>query len=172
MHTVAGHILRAINGFPYSHVTFSFDEDFARCHAIQTLSEHTPFIANYVNENPSYYVINNDKEKEIRIVKYKIPVTDEEIISMQKFIDEYSNDTENLYNMFSAGTYLITGGFRIYKTMICGEFVAKLLSCAASVKLPKPYYKMFPKDFYKALEEYKIGGIIYMKKNIKVECLV
>ena len=156
MHTWAGSIIKFLTGIPYSHITISFDENLESCHAIQTLNEHTPLIANYVNENPSYYVINNNKQKKVRIAKYKIPVTEEEKKNIEEFINEYRNDTEYLYNMFSAGTSLVLGGFRIHKTMICGEFVAKILTFISSVKFPKPYYKMFPKDFYKYLNEYKI----------------
>lgn len=156
MHTLAGGLLRFFTRFPYSHITFSFYENLECCHAVQTLNEHTPLIANYVNENPSYYVINDNKKKKIRIAKYKIPVTEEEKKNIEEFINEYRNDTEYLYNMFSAGTYLLLGGFRIHKTMICGEFVAKILTYIQSLKMPKPYYKMFPKDFYKCLDEYKI----------------
>ena len=128
MHTWAGNIIKFLTGIPYSHITISFDENLESCHAIQTLNEHTPLIANYVNENPSYYVINDNKKKKIRIAKYKIPVTEEEKKNIEEFINEYRNDTEYLYNMFSAGTYLVLGGFRIHKTMICGEFVAKILT--------------------------------------------
>ena len=165
MHTVAGNIMKILTNFPYSHITFSFDEELKYCHAIQALNEHTPLIANYVNENSSYYVIDNKKNRKIRIVKYKIPVTEEEKNAIVNFIDEYSKDTENLYNMFSAATYFVIRGFRIYKSMLCGEFIGKILTNVSSVKMEKQYYKMFPKDFYKCLSEYKIyEGLLDVSK--------
>lgn len=154
MHTFAGKMMNFLTNFPYSHITFSFDENLKSCHAIQAMNKHTPLVANYVNENCSYYVINNNKK--IRIVKFKIPVTEDEKNNITRFINEYSNDMENLYNMYSAATYFFIRGFRIHKSMLCGEFVGKILTHVSSVKMPKKYYKMFPKDFYKCLNEYKI----------------
>ena len=58
---------------------------------------------------------------------------------IKKFIDEYSNDTENLYNMYSAVTYIFAHGVKVYKTMLCGEFVAEILNNTSSVKLNKPF---------------------------------
>ena len=156
MHTLAGNMMKIFSFFPYSHITFSFDEDLKSCHAIQAMNEYTPLVANYVNENCSYYVRSDKKNKKIRIVKYKIPVTEEEKNKISDFIEEYKNDKENLYNMYSAATYFVIRGFRIYKSMLCGEFIGKILTNISSVKMIKPYYKMFPKDFYKCLSEYKI----------------
>ena len=89
MHTVAGNMMKILTNFPYSHITFSFDEDLNSCHAIQAMNEHTPLVANYVNENSSYYVIDNKRNRKIRIVKYKIPVTEEE---KNKFLNFYNQN--------------------------------------------------------------------------------
>lgn len=152
MHTTAGSLMKFFTRTPYSHVTFSFDESLEDCHAIQARNIGTPLVAGYVNENKSYWIKN---EKNIRFVKYKIPVTEDEVEKIKTFLDEYANDTENLYNMYSAATYLLTHGVKIYKTMLCGEFIAEILRNVSSVKLDKPSHKIFPKDLYNALKEYK-----------------
>lgn len=152
LHTVAGTLMNFFTRIPYSHVTFSFDENLEDCHAVQAKNIGTPLVAGYVNENKSYWIKN---EKNIRFVKYKIPVTEDEIEKIKAFLNEYANDTENLYNMYSAATYLLTHGVKIYKTMLCGEFIAEILRNVSSVKLDKPPYKTFPKDLYNALKEYK-----------------
>ena len=166
LHTIAGRLMKLFSGIPYSHVTFSFDESLEDCHAIQARNIGTPLVAGYVNENKSYWIKN---EKNIRYVKYKIPVTQEEVEKIKKYIDEYSNDTENLYNMYSAVTYIFAHGIKIYKTMLCGEFVAEILNNTSSVKLTKPAHKIFPKDLYELLKEFKEHeGILLaseMKKN-------
>lgn len=152
MHTTAGSLMKFFTRTPYSHVTFSFDENLEDCHAIQARNIGTPLVAGYVNENKSYWIKN---EKNIKYVRYKIPATEEEIEKIKTFLNEYANDTENLYNMYSAATYLLTHGVKNYKTMLCGEFIAEILSNVSSVKLDKPPHKTFPKDLYNTLKEYK-----------------
>lgn len=165
LHTIAGRLMKAFSGIPYSHVTFSFDENLEECHAVQVKNIGTPLIAGYVKENKTYWIKN---KKNIRYVKYKIPVTEEEIEKIKKFIDDYASDNENLFNMYSAITYVLLRGVKVHKAMMCGDFVVEILKNISCINFEKPSYKIFPKDLYKILKEYKEHeGILLASEIIK-----
>lgn len=165
MHTIAGTLMNFFTGIPYSHVTFSFDENLEDCHAVQARNIGTPLIAGYVNENKSYWIT---RRKNARYVKYKIPATEEEIEKIKKFIDDYAKDNENLFNMYSAITYVLLRGVKVHKAMMCGDFIAEILKNISCVKIDKPSYKVFPKDLYTALKEYKdYEGVLLASEIIK-----
>ena len=50
-------------------------------------------------------------------------------------------------------TLPILKGFEVYKTQNCCGFVAQVLELTDKVKLDKPYYKYFPKDFENMLSQ-------------------
>ena len=131
-------------GYPYSHVTFSFDEKLEKNHAFSRKKESTPLVAGY-----------------------KIPVTNEEYKNIKEYIDEISKDKEYLYNYLSMITLAVIKGFRVYKSMHCTEFVAKILTMISSVKMSKKWYKYLPKDFDNDLKQYTIFNGIMDMSNIK-----
>ena len=164
LHTIAGRLMKLFTGIPYSHVSFSFDENLEDCHAVQARNIGTPLVAGYVNENKTYWIKN---DKNIRYVKYKIPVTEMEAQKIKEFITQYANDTENLFNMYSAITYILLRGVKVYKTMMCGDFVVEILKNVSGIKIDKPSHKVFPKDLYEILKDYKEHEGILLASEIR-----
>lgn len=152
-------------GYPYSHVTFSFDEKLEKNHAFSRKKESTPLVAGYVLENKNHYTLGKDVN--INTIIYKIPVTNEEYKNIKEYIDEISKDKEYLYNYLSMITLAVIKGFRVYKSMHCTEFVAKILTMISSVKMSKKWYKYLPKDFDNDLKQYTIFNGIMDMSNIK-----
>lgn len=149
--TFVARIARTVTRYPYSHTTISLDDNLEVFYSFSRLRNDSPLISGFAKEYRSHLASKKGVKLNCKI--FKIPITDEEYKKINNYIEENKNDDTLLFNYLSMATLPILKGFEVYKTQNCCGFVAQVLELTDKVKLDKPYYKYFPKDFEKMLSE-------------------
>jgi len=143
--TLVAKIARMLTKYPYSHVTLSLDDNLEVFYSFSRLRNDSPLISGFAKEYRSHLASKQGVKLNCKI--FKIPITDGEYKKIEDYIDTNKNDDTLLFNYLSMATLTIFKGFEVYKTQNCCGFVAQALELTEKIKLDKPYYKYFPKDF-------------------------
>lgn len=146
-----GRVIRLLTGDEYNHLSISLHKDLSDMCTFARRKYTTPLNAGFMYEKLEYYTLNKYTDIGVRI--YEIPVTKRQYNKVARLINNISNDDEYMYNLFSAITFPFLGGFHMYKTFTCVEFVAYLLYESDIIRDKKPC-KYTPNEFGNLLNEY------------------
>lgn len=167
--TNVGKMVRQFSKCQYSHTALSFDAQLSHCYAFGRIQYRAPLLGRLVHESYTSYTLNNNKE--VPVILFKIPVSDEDYAMVCKTVKDIWEDPEYIYNLLSIITYPIQKGIDTYKAYTCIQFVMMILK-KVGIPLSKPSYKYIPDDLLELLKEYKcyegdIRGIM-SENNIDV----
>jgi len=149
--TFVAKIARGLTKYPYSHVTVSLDDKLEVFYSFSRLRNDAALISGFAKEYRSHLASKEGIKLTCKI--FKIPISDEEYIEIEKYIKVAKNDDTLLFNYLSMATLTILKGFHVHKTQNCCGFVAQILEKVKEFELKKPYYKYLPKDFDILLSE-------------------
>lgn len=167
-HTGLGKLSRFIDGYPYTHITVSLDSDLKKFYSFSRFLHYAPFCSGFMKETLDCYAYG--KYKKVRLKVFKIPVTPEEKKRIKKFVKDVHDDRKNyVFNLYSALTMGLIGGFRIYKTYNCMSFCARILEMCSAVKLNRPYYKYSIEDIDHLLSYFKYAEHEFERESIENE---
>ena len=145
-------ITRKFVDYEYTHMSLCFDnrmEDFV---TFARRNLYTPLDAGIVWERRGNYAFEDMEACKVRI--FKIPVTKEEFQEIVELIEEFEQDEEYMFNLFSMLTMPILHGFSIYPAHNCLSFISMILTKIHGIYLEKPYYKYMPSELNEVLKEY------------------
>lgn len=167
-HTLLGKVSRLTDGYDYTHITISLNEDLKKFYSFSRFWHYAPFSSGFMKETLDCYAYGDNKSVKLKV--FKIPVTKEEKSKIKRFIKDVYEDRENyVFNLYSALTMPLFHGFRIYKTYNCMSFCARALSMTKSVKLDKPYYKYTIAQLDDLLGEYVFEEREFERERIENE---
>ncbi|MBP3399260.1 MAG: hypothetical protein J6K75_05840, partial [Erysipelotrichaceae bacterium] len=101
----------------------------------------------------------------------EIPVTTDQYAEIEHKIQEIESDSEYMYNLLSVITYPFSGGFHVYKSYSCIEFVIAMLQMF-DASLKNPAFTYTPDDLYKQYKNYIVyeGDLNeYIQSDVKDE---
>lgn len=142
--------IRHIGRVKYNHAAISLDKDLSKLYSFARPYHCGIFMGGLVTESYESYTLN--KSKNVPIVMFAIPVTDEQYNTVRLIISDIKNDHEYMYNLFSVLSYPLTKGFGTYKAFSCVEFVVYLLNMLGYC-LDKPRWSYKPDDFLNVFSE-------------------
>lgn len=145
--------IRCLGGVQYNHSAIGLDAELNELYAFSRPRYRAVFLGRLVRETLNRYTM--DKDREVPVVVFKLPVSSKMYYDIRKYIEEISCDPEYMYNLFSVLTYPLTHGFATYKSYNCTEFAAHLLK-TMDYPLEHPAYQYKPDDFLDVLKEYII----------------
>ena len=137
-YTGLGKLLKKFTGYRYEHIAVSLDKSLTEFYSYSRRQHHHPFNAGFMKEYRDYYAFEGYDKFYAKV--FAIPVNDEEIERIRRFIQSCAEDREQMFNLFAMITTPIIHGFRLYKAHNCMDFTAKVIELAG-VGLVKPYYK-------------------------------
>lgn len=143
-------VIRIFTNSQFNHVSISLDENLNQIYGFTRQQYQTPFLGRLVKESITHYTLN--KEDEVPIKVYKIPVSDEMYTHVNNKVLEIFNDPEYIYNLFSVISYPITKGFETYKAFSCIEFAMMILK-EIGFEVEKPFHQYMPDDLQSILKE-------------------
>lgn len=152
--TFINHVVYCLTGFEYTHFSVALDKNLKKLYSFQIKNKATTLVGGFMEEDQVFY-FHGKKNISLKQVIYKIPVTNEEYISIIKFLNEIKNDNEYTFNYISAWLMFVLGGVKSYKAYHCVEFICEVLNLIKVVQLPKRTHKMHPKDLYNVLNNYQ-----------------
>ena len=139
-HTLLGRLARLIDPYEYTHITVNLDGKMKRFYSFSRFLHYAPFCSGFMKETLDCYAYG--KNKKVKLKVFKVPVTHEEKKRIKAFIRGIYEDRKNyVFNLYSALTMSMIGGFEIYKTYNCMSFTGKVLSMTDAVKMDRPYYR-------------------------------
>ena len=147
-----GRVIRLVTGDEYNHLSLALNSSLDDLCTFGRRKYTTPLNAGFVYEKLEYFTLN--KHNTINVKIYKIPVTKRQYNKLIKILKEIKNDDEYMYNLFSALTYPFIGGFHLYKSYTCVEFVASVLDKSNIVHIEKAY-KITPNEYGNLLSKYE-----------------
>ena len=167
-HTLLGKCSRLLDGYDYTHITVSLNDNLSRFYSFSRFWHYAPFSSGFMKETLDCYAYGNHESVKLKV--FKIPVTAKEKRDIKKFIKDVYDDRENyVFNLYSALTMPIFHGFRIYKTYNCMSFCARVLSMTESVVLDKPYYKYTISELDDLLSEYFFEEKEFKREKVENE---
>ena len=152
--TLANTLVYIFSGFKYSHFSICLDNDLKKHYSFQVRNRKTPLVGGFIEENESYF-FHGKKDISLDEIIFEIPVSDVEYANIKNHINNIKSDNEYIFNYISSLFMFTLGGFKVYKSYHCCEFISEILLMIDGVKLPKKSYKMRPKELYKVLSKYK-----------------
>ncbi|MGN0672985.1 MAG: hypothetical protein ACI4KJ_00905 [Anaerovoracaceae bacterium] len=145
-------MIRTFGGMTYNHASIAFDEDLREMWAFARKKNNLPIDAGVVQEFPERFTLNKEKNVPIRV--YRIPVNDEQFNKVHENVMDVHNDEDYHYNFFSMLFYPFAGGFPTDKAYTCSEFVATLLNDFTDIDMDKPCSSYVPEELHIILEPY------------------
>jgi len=158
--TFINHYVYCLTGFEYTHFTLSLCKNSKNSYSFQRRNKNLPLVGGPLCESEVFY-FNGKKNKNVKIIEYEVPVTDDEYRRICGFVDKIFNDKEYMFSFISVWLTFPFGGIKSYKSYQCTEFICEILSLIDNISLPKESHKMRPLDLYKVLKEYN-----YKEKTI------
>lgn len=151
--TAVGSLVRHFGNVYYNHSALALDKDLSRLYSFGRPEHVSLFRGRFVKETIHRYLGNS--KKNIPAVIIEIPVTEKQYFELEQKIQEIESDREYMYNLMSVLTYPIIGGFRVYKSYSCIEFVIAMLQMF-DYSLNLPACKYTPDDVYRLYQNYII----------------
>lgn len=158
--TGLGKFARCFSKYDYTHIAVCLDDKFEDFITFSRRKHFAPFDCGFMHETLDCYAFGKNEKVKLKI--FKVPVSEADKSSIEKFIENISNDESYLFNFLSMVTMMIIHGFRIYKSYNCMSFVGKIIELSNSVKMEKPYYKYNIKEIDSLL-----GCYLYKEEYFK-----
>jgi len=168
--TKISRLVRIVTKATYGHASISFDPEMKQLYSFGRFYHCMPFIGGLVNETMDRFTLNSPRH--VKIMVFKIPVTEEAYSAGIDRIYEIASDDEYAYNLVSAATFCVKHGVSKYKTFTCSEFVSHMLRIMRpDLASPKEDCKVVPNDYVELLKDYKIyeGNLCDYDKFIAVK---
>lgn len=149
--TGVARVLRSFGGLEYNHASIALDREMKELYSFARSEQYGILTGRLVHETMDRYLVG--ARKEIPILVYELPVTEEEYDWVRVRIREIMEDPQYRYNLFSVLTYPIYGGFSTYKAYSCSEFAAYILGYLG-YDIDRPLFEYRPDDLRPLLEQY------------------
>lgn len=121
-----GHLIRAVTGEPYNHVSIAVNEDLTSIYSFARRYYNTPFYGGFVAEDPCRY---RHKGRTARIRLYRLPLTSRQWQLLQEMLEDMKEHADRyLYNHLSAMAAPLHLQVRVRKAFTCAEFTVNVLS--------------------------------------------
>ena len=164
-HTLLGRLARLIDPYEYTHITVNLDGKMKRFYSFSRFLHYAPFCSGFMKETLDCYAYG--KNKKVKLKVFKVPVTHEEKKRIKAFIRGIYEDRKNyVFNLYSALTMSMIGGFEIYKTYNCMSFTGKVLSMTDAVKMDRPYYRYTIEELDILLTDYFYEEKEFERKSV------
>lgn len=149
-YTYFGKTIRVFGKIRYNHASIALDDKFQEIYSFGRQKHAALLTGKLVKENISRFTL--DKESNVDVTIFKIPVTEEQYRDIRDFIHAVHEDREYLYNLFSVLTYPLTKGLSVYKAFTCIEFIMYLLT-RVGMEFGRPLYEYKPDDLLELLRD-------------------
>lgn len=121
-----GKLIRFVTGFPYNHSGISLTERPEIIYTMARFFGSTPYYAGFMKESVLRYQ-KGDKISDFVI--FAVPVSEEQLSAVKKRFQHYSeNQTDYIYNFFSAAAFPFRKRVWVYRAFTCLEFVLDTLT--------------------------------------------
>lgn len=165
--TGLGKFARLTSKYDYTHIAVCLDEKFDKFYTFSRRKHYSPFDCGFMIETLDCYAFG--KHKDVKLKIFKVPVSKENKIEIEKYIENVSKDAEYIFNFYSMITMPIFRGFKIYKAHNCMSFVSKIIELSDTVNISKPYYKYNIKEIDELLTEYQYKEELFEKRKIETK---
>ncbi len=152
-HTFSAQLIRLFGRVKYNHCAISLDKECTYLYSFARPEINGLFLGKLVHESIDRYTFHHSKPVKTAVIE--LPVSEEQFHLIEKRIQEIEADDEYMYNFMSVITYPISGGFSVYKSYSCAEFVASLLKTIDSA-LDQPSYRYTPDQLLKRYMDYLV----------------
>ena len=149
-YTYFGKTIRVFGKIRYNHASIALDDKLQEIYSFGRQKHAALLTGKLVKENISRFTL--DKEFNVDVTIFKIPVTEEQYRDISDFIHAVHEDREYLYNLFSVLTYPLTKGLSVYKAFTCIEFIMYLLT-RVGMEFGRPLYEYKPDDLLELLRD-------------------
>lgn len=153
-----GKIIRFMTNATYNHISVSLNKDLEPIYAFARKYNKIPIDGGLVKEHLKRFNLGKDIVVKTQI--FKIPINDNTYKKIENIIKNIENDNEYIYNLYSALSYPLFGGFHTYKSFTCVEFGAYILK-QAGFNLSKEPHNYTPEELGNELMPY-----LYYKGNL------
>lgn len=121
--TFLSKIIKVYTKKEYSHVSISLDKNLTKMYSFGRQNPYLMFPAGFVQED-----INSPLFKKTKIKIYSITISCEQYKSIEKLIEEFINNSDNLYfNSIGLITAAIRKNFKRKNYFYCAEFLKYIL---------------------------------------------
>lgn len=165
--TGLGKFARLTSKYDYTHIAVCLDEKFDKFYTFSRRRHYSLFDCGFMVETLDCYAFG--KYKDVKLKIFKVPVSKENKIEIEKYIESVSKDAEYIFNFYSMITMSIFHGFKIYKAHNCMSFVSKIIELSDAVNMSKPYYKYNIKEIDELLTEYQYKEELFEKKKMEIK---
>lgn len=152
-HTFSAQLIRCFGHVKYNHCALALDEECCRLYSFARPEKNGLFLGKMVHESIDRYTLHHSVGVNCAVVK--LPVSEDQYQQIEKRIHEIENDDEYMYNFLSVLTYPLSGGFSVYKSYSCVEFVVSILKMIDS-GLDQPAYRYTPDTLLKHYMDYLV----------------
>ena len=163
--TAFSRVIKALNGYKYSHVMLSLDDKFDKMYSFGRKKYYNPFDAGFVVEDKDGDFFNFYNKAKCRV--YKFSVTDEQYDKLCARLEWFRRNTDNMsYDIVGVVLRYIGISFRQKNRYVCTQFVGSVLKNSGIVSMKEQPENLKPQDFEK-IAAHKSAKIIYegfMKK--------
>lgn len=142
--TGLGGLARKISHYEYTHVAVSLNEKLEDFVTFSRRKHYSPFEAGFMHEKREHYAFGTHERVKVKI--FRIPVSREERLRIERYINRIEHDKEYVFNLYSMLTMPVIHGMKIYKAHNCMSFVSRIIKFSHSVKMEKPYYQYNIRD--------------------------
>lgn len=134
--TFVGKTVRLTTQSGYNHVSIALNEELNTLYSFSRYVKMNPLLGGFVEESPLRFL---DRNKDIEVLVYKLPIDIKEKIKMQKTLEMMLKHQRIFrYNILEAISYLLpTKPIKLAKGYTCLSFITKLLVVHKLIKQPK-----------------------------------
>lgn len=150
--TKLGKFSRKLKHYEYTHIAICLNDELNDFVTFSRKKHYSPFDAGFMHEKIEHYAFGENKEVKVKI--YKLPVKQQNMEKIKKYISNIENDNEYIFNLYSMITMPLFHGISIYKAHNCMSFVCKIIELSDVIELKKKYYKYDIKDMDELLDEF------------------
>lgn len=145
-------ITRKFVDYEYTHMSLCFEQKMEDFVTFARRNLYTPLDAGIVWERRGNYAFEDMEACKVKI--FRIPISKKEFEDIVDLIENFEQDEEYMFNLFSMLTMPILHGFSIYKAHNCMSFISLVLSKLDKIRLEKPYYKYMPSELNEVMAQY------------------
>lgn len=141
-----GKFIRKVTKYQYNHVSISIDNELKEFYSFARHHKNTPFYGGFIKESSLRY-----KDSVVNI--YRIEISNKNYNKLKKHFNSLWKDKNNyVYNMYSAGLYIVKKKVKLKKAYTCIEIVTNILENYTKIEIDNnKFYQV--KDIEKLLKD-------------------
>ncbi len=150
--TMWSRLIKFINGYEYSHVMLSLDENLDKMYSFGRKRYNNPILAGFVCEDKDGEFFTKFSKTRCRV--YKITIDEIQYFRLVRLLELFEHNREK-YKYDIAGVVLRFFHLPMKRQnhYICTQFVASMLSRSGIYNIGKSFEKALPQDFENIAEE-------------------